>query len=150
MSTMDRRDDGLVQLAAFRVGDEEYVIDIMRVREIIRPLPITSVRKGPKFVEGVINLRGAVIPIIDLRRRFDLPAEECPHRRIVIVMIDDERDERILPYVGDAFERCPGFSLVLLVNAEVHRVPDHHEADRYHVRMSTGVRGGQTCNPLPV
>ena len=51
------RADEIVQLAAFKVGAEEYVIDIMRVREIIRPIPITPVRKGPRYVEGVISLR---------------------------------------------------------------------------------------------
>jgi purine-binding chemotaxis protein CheW len=80
--------DEVVQLAAFEVGGEEYVIDIMRVREIIRPVPITPVRKGPRYVEGVISLRGAVIPIVDMRRRFDLPPEETPHQRMVIMIVD--------------------------------------------------------------
>lgn len=88
MTAVDRREDSIVQLAAFRVGGEEYVVDIMRVREIIRPMAITPVRKGPRFVEGVISLRGAVIPIVDLRRRFDLPDAESPLRKIVIVMIE--------------------------------------------------------------
>jgi len=88
MTAHDRRDDKIVQLAAFRVGQEEYVVDIMRVREIIRPMEITPVRKGPRYVEGVISLRGAVIPIVDLRQRFDLPAEETPQRKIVIVTVD--------------------------------------------------------------
>ena len=83
----DSRDE-VVQLAAFRVGNEEYVVDIRRVREIIRVVPITPVRKGPLFVEGVINLRGSVIPIIDLRRRFDLPSEESPQRKIIIMSIE--------------------------------------------------------------
>ena len=77
-----------VQLAAFRVGTEEYVVDIRRVREIIRIVPITAVRKGPKFVEGVINLRGSVIPIIDLRRRFDLPPSDATDRKIMIMVIE--------------------------------------------------------------
>lgn len=88
MTPVDRRSETIVQLAAFLVGDEEYVVDIMRVRQIIRPVEITPVRKGPRFVEGVISLRGAVIPIVDLRRRFDLPAVESPQRKIVIVMIE--------------------------------------------------------------
>lgn len=78
----------VVQLTAFRVGTEEYVLDIMRVREIIRPLPVTRVRKGPRYVEGVINLRGEVIPIVDLRRRFDLPVEDHAQRKIMILSID--------------------------------------------------------------
>lgn len=97
-TTTTETGDELVQLTAFRVGLEEYVIDIMRVREIIRPLPITKVRKGPTFVEGVINLRGEVIPVIDLRRRFDLPAEETPTRKIVILTVDG----RVLGLVVDA------------------------------------------------
>jgi len=75
----------IVQLAAFFVGDEEYVVDILRVREIIRPVPITPVRRGPKFVEGVINLRGTVVPIVDLRRRFGLESDESAHRKIIIL-----------------------------------------------------------------
>jgi purine-binding chemotaxis protein CheW len=88
MTSNRKADSELVQLAAFRVGNEEYVVDIMRVREIIRPVPITPVRKGPRVVEGVINLRGAVIPVIDLRRRFDLPAEDHPGRKIVIAHVE--------------------------------------------------------------
>jgi purine-binding chemotaxis protein CheW len=81
-------DDDIVQLAAFRVGDEEYVVDIMRVREIIRPPPVTQVRKGPKYVEGVISLRGSVIPIVDLRRRFEIGSAELPQRRIIIMIVE--------------------------------------------------------------
>jgi purine-binding chemotaxis protein CheW len=84
---MKEAEDPIVQLAAFRVGGEEYVVDIMRVREIIRPQVLTPVRKGPRFVEGVLNLRGAVIPVVDLRRRFDLPPSEAPGRKIVILAV---------------------------------------------------------------
>ena len=54
--------DDIVQLTAFKVGGEEYVVDILRIREIIKPLPITPVRRGPRFVEGVISLRGGDYP----------------------------------------------------------------------------------------
>ncbi len=88
MTPEQSRSTEIVQLAAFRVGAEEYVVDIMRVREIIRPQAVTRIRKGPRFVEGVINLRGAVVPIVDLRRRFDLPAEDHPHRKIIILSVE--------------------------------------------------------------
>lgn len=78
----------IVQLAAFRVGPEEYVVDIMRVREIIRPVPVTPVRRGPKYIEGVINLRGSVIPLVDLRRRFGLDVSAHGQRKIIILSID--------------------------------------------------------------
>ncbi len=63
-----------VQLCTFRIGGEDYAIDIMRVREIIHPLPITPVPRAPPFVEGVIRLRGEVIPVLDARKRLGLPA----------------------------------------------------------------------------
>jgi len=66
--------DELVQLATFYLGGEEYALDIMRIKEIIHPLRITAVPKVPAFIEGVIELRGAILPIVDLRKRFDLPA----------------------------------------------------------------------------
>jgi purine-binding chemotaxis protein CheW len=65
-------DKELVQLAAFTVGSDWYAIDIMRIKEIIQPLPVTRVPKAPAFVEGVIELRGAILPILDMRKRFDL------------------------------------------------------------------------------
>jgi purine-binding chemotaxis protein CheW len=62
----------IVQLASFLVGDGWYALDIMRIKEIIQPQPITRVPKAPPFIEGVIELRGAILPIVDLRKRFDL------------------------------------------------------------------------------
>lgn len=66
--------DELVQLCAFRVGGEEYAIDIMRIREIVPPQKVTPVPRAPEFIEGVVNLRGAIVPVVDLRKRFGLPA----------------------------------------------------------------------------
>ena len=59
-----------VKLATFRVGAALYAIDILRIKEIIRPIKVTTVPNSPSCIEGVINLRGAVIPVIDLRKRF--------------------------------------------------------------------------------
>lgn len=59
-----------VKLATFRVGEPLYAIDILRIKEIIRPINVTPVPNSPPFIEGVINLRGTVIPVIDLRKRF--------------------------------------------------------------------------------
>jgi purine-binding chemotaxis protein CheW len=66
--------DRLVQLCTFRIGGEDYAIDIMRVREIIHPLPITPVPRAPPSVEGVVRLRGEVIPVLDARKRLGLEA----------------------------------------------------------------------------
>lgn len=74
-----------VQLACFRLGTEMYALDIMKIKEIIRPQKITLVPKAPRFIEGVINLRGAVIPIVDLRKRFDLPTNASERTVRVII-----------------------------------------------------------------
>jgi len=62
-----------IQLACFRIGTEMYALDILRIKEIIRPQRLTAIPKAPPFIEGVINLRGAVVPVVDLRKRFDQP-----------------------------------------------------------------------------
>ena len=74
-----------IQLACFRVGSELYALDIMKIKEIIRPQKLTPIPKSPTFIEGVINLRGAVIPVADMRKRFDQPiSEENSKNRIVV------------------------------------------------------------------
>ncbi len=74
-----------IQLACFKVGSELYALDIMRIKEIIRPQKLTPVPKAPSFIEGVINLRGAVIPVADMRKRFDQPINtENRKNRIVV------------------------------------------------------------------
>ncbi len=78
----------LRQLVTFTLGQEEYGVDIMRVQEIIRYQEVTRVPQMPDFIEGVINLRGNVIPVIDLRKRFALgSAEHTGQTRIVVVNV---------------------------------------------------------------
>ena len=64
--------DDTMQLVTFQVGVEEFGLDIRAIAEVIRPLKITTLPRMPQFVEGVVNLRGAIIPIVDLRKRFGL------------------------------------------------------------------------------
>ncbi len=79
------------QLVVFQLGGELYGVEISRVHEIIRLQTVTRVPRAPAFVEGVINLRGKVIPVVDLRRRFGLPtAEHTRASRIVVVEIGDQ------------------------------------------------------------
>ena len=79
------------QLVVFQLGAELYGVEISRVHEIIRLQSVTRVPKAPGFVEGVINLRGKVIPVVDLRRRFGLPtADHTRASRIVVVELGDQ------------------------------------------------------------
>jgi purine-binding chemotaxis protein CheW len=92
----------LIQLATFFVGREEYALDIMRIKEIIHPLKITPVPKVPIFIEGVVELRGAIIPVVDLRKRFDLPVT-APTRstKYIIVGIDGKIVGLVVDAVGE-------------------------------------------------
>ncbi|HKK20378.1 MAG TPA: chemotaxis protein CheW, partial [candidate division Zixibacteria bacterium] len=80
--------DELLQLVSFKIGSEEFGVEILKVQEINRMVEITKVPQAPDYVEGVINLRGKVIPIIDLRKRFNLEIKEYDkNTRIVVVDI---------------------------------------------------------------
>ncbi len=85
------KDEQILQLVTFHVGDEEFGVEILAVREINRMMEITRVPHAPSFVEGVINLRGQVIPVVDLRRRFGMPPREHDRNtRIVVVELSDK------------------------------------------------------------
>ena len=78
------------QLVVFDLANEHYGLDIGTVESIIKMQPITAVPRAPSFVEGVTNLRGTVLPVIDLRRRFGLPIQEdTKDTRIVVVEMND-------------------------------------------------------------
>jgi purine-binding chemotaxis protein CheW len=109
----------------FALAGEEYGIGILKVREIIGIMPITSVPQSPDFVKGVINLRGKVIPVIDLRLRFGMPAMDyTEHTCIIVVQIDlpdtslnigivvDSVSE-VLNIVGGNIENTPMFGTQL-------------------------------------
>ena len=70
----------------FTLAEEEYGIGILKIKEIIGMMPITSVPQTPEFVKGVINLRGKVIPVVDLRLRFSMDAMEYNDRTCIIVV----------------------------------------------------------------
>lgn len=74
------------QVVSFRLANEEYGLDIMTVQEIILMGAITQIPEVPPYIRGLINLRGKVIPIVDLRKRFGLDAaENSEHTRIIVV-----------------------------------------------------------------
>ncbi len=78
-----------MQVACFQIGDAEFALDIMRVKEVVNPLAVTRVPHAPAFVEGLIDLRGVFIPVIDLRRRFGLPS--TAKQKVVVALFEDHR-----------------------------------------------------------
>src|SRR3989339_1969761 len=78
------------QLVIFAIGNEEFGVDISQVREIVRLIPITYLPKAPEFVEGVVNLRGQVVAVIDLAKRLIIPSKpRGENTRIIIVEIEN-------------------------------------------------------------
>lgn len=109
--------DDAVQLVTFKVGGEEFGVDIHRITEAVRPLKITPLPRMPEFIEGVVNLRGVIIPIVDLRKRFALSG-----------IVDDPRNMRMLITKGalpGASGATPEALLGLVVDSvqEVLHVP---------------------------
>lgn len=105
----------------FALGDEEYGLPVLKVREIIKMMDVTSVPQVPAHVRGVINLRGKVIPVVDLRLKFGLPPlaasdqtcivvvqAEIDARRLMLGIIVDRVSE-VLNVVADEIERPPDF-----------------------------------------
>lgn len=80
------KSDELIQLVSFMLADEEYGVEVLKVREIIRMPTITKMPNVPQHVEGIINLRGKVIPIISMRRRFGLMENENNSQTRIIIM----------------------------------------------------------------
>ena len=89
----------ILQLVSFRIGEEEFGVDILKVQEINRMNQITRVPNAPDYVSGVMNLRGKVIPVIDLRQRFHLGKREADKDTRIIVV---ELRSRVIGFVVDA------------------------------------------------
>ncbi len=80
--------DNQIQLVSFTVGEELFAVDILSVQEINRMLELTKVPQSPDGIEGVINLRGRIIPVLDLRVQFKIPpSPHDEHTRIIVVEV---------------------------------------------------------------
>jgi purine-binding chemotaxis protein CheW len=94
-----QKEEEILQLVTFHVDEEEFGVGILDVREINRMMEITRVPHAPPFVEGVVNLRGQVIPVVDLRKRFRLgEVERDKNTRIVVV----ELGETVVGFLVDS------------------------------------------------
>src|SRR5579883_986969 len=91
ISTLSKPELGESQLVVFTLAGCEAAVGIRQVREIIRVAEITMMPKAPPFLEGIINLRGKIIPVVDLKRRFQMPlVDRTEESRVLIVEIDDQ------------------------------------------------------------
>ena len=105
-------DENLEQYLTFIMNDEEYGVDILSVQEIRGWEPVTPVPNSPGHVKGVVNLRGIIVPIVDLRAKFKLDNVEYGPLTVVIVLrVAFEEGERIMGVVVDAVSDVYGLSL---------------------------------------
>jgi purine-binding chemotaxis protein CheW len=104
----------------FGLGREEFAIQVMRVREIMGVQEITAVPQMPQYVKGVINLRGKVIPVVDLRLKFGMSAQEYTQRTCIIVVQIDHEDTKLL--TGVVVDEVS--EVLTLQSADIEDTPD--------------------------
>lgn len=105
-----------LQAVGFYLGDDEYAIYINKVREIVPMTDIRKIPKSPQFVEGVINIRGKIIPILDLRKRFDLTINDANKQSCKILIVELEKNQvglivdnvsEVMRFYTDEIEKAP-------------------------------------------
>ncbi len=89
---------GELQLVGFRVGGQSYAVPIESVREIVRLPEISAVPQSPEYIAGVMNLRGRILPVVDLRKRFSVPGEDSTKNRVLVT----SRDGKLVGFLVDA------------------------------------------------
>jgi purine-binding chemotaxis protein CheW len=103
------RTDRTKNLVGFVVGDVRYAVDILRVREIINPLPLVALPHAPRAVVGVSDHRGSVVPVLDLRLRFGLDATRVTHRtKWIVVALQERSVGLVVDGVTEVFGAGPG------------------------------------------
>jgi len=94
--------DNEIQVVAFKLGKEEYAVDILNVQDINRLLNITRVPRSENYIEGVVNLRGNIIPIINLHKKFNLQSEGNENdKRVIVFQLDDLKVGIIVDQVSE-------------------------------------------------
>jgi purine-binding chemotaxis protein CheW len=112
--------DNAVQYLSFTLGKEEYGVDILRVQEIRSWEPVSRIPNVPHYEKGVVNLRGSIVPILDLRERFNLSkAEYTPLTVVVVLQTDVGNKTRIMGVVVDSVS-----DVISVDKTEIQAAPD--------------------------
>jgi purine-binding chemotaxis protein CheW len=126
----------------FTLADEEYGIGILKVKEIIGMIAITTVPQTPPHIKGVINLRGKVIPVIDLRLKFDLPDMEYTERTCIIVIeIAKENGNILIGILVDSVSE-----VLNIKGADIRRAPQFWNPPQYGLHTGNGQNRRQDQN----
>ena len=95
-------EQNLNKYLVFKINDEEYAVSITKVKEVMRYIPITPVHEASRFLKGVINMRGKIVPIIDMRSKLNI--EEKPYDERTIFIVLEVQNERGLFHIGIAVD----------------------------------------------
>jgi purine-binding chemotaxis protein CheW len=99
------------QYLSFRLGEEVFAVDVAQVREILELMPITKVPRTPEFMRGVINVRGSVVPVVDMRLKFGLPAAEDTIDTCIVVMeVATDGETTVIGALADSVKEVAEFS----------------------------------------
>ena len=121
---------GESQLVVFVMENEEFACSIQNVREVLKMIKVTPLPRSLDFVEGVINMRGEVLPVIDLRKRFSLPeAERTDESRIIIV----EVEERMVGLIVDSVRE-----VLSMPNQQIQEAPSQVAGGKTDLIMGVG------------
>jgi purine-binding chemotaxis protein CheW len=117
----EKEKDGVIQIVVAELAKEEYGIPLMQVQEIIQPPEITRIPHMPEFVEGAINLRGKILPLVDLRKRFRLEKKEMADAaRVIVVDIEGFSVGLVADAVADVIRLAPeAVDTILPVRARI-------------------------------
>lgn len=124
-----------LQLVTFKIDSEEYGVEVLKVREIIRMPTITQMPNTPHYVDGIINLRGKVIPIVSMRRRFNMMDEEYnSHTRIIIMDLNGSLTGFVVDAVAEVvripsseIQPPPSLSIGQIDQESITGVFNHHD-----------------------
>ncbi len=102
---MDTNETTAEQYLSFKIGEELFAVDVAKVREVLEIMPITKIPRAPEFMKGVINVRGTVVPVVDLRIKFGMDeAEDTVDTCIVVMEVEMETETIVLGTKVDAVE----------------------------------------------
>jgi len=113
-------DEQTSQFLTFLLAEEEYGVDILRVQEVKGWTPVTCIPQSPEYVRGVLNLRGTIVPIIDLRMRFNIDTVEYTRTTVIIVIsVESEENNRVIGVVADGVS-----DVIDVVQQKIKAAPD--------------------------
>jgi purine-binding chemotaxis protein CheW len=102
-----QKDSELLQLVGFRLGKEEFAVDILNVNEILKMLEITVIPNSPDYIEGIVNIRNKIIPLIDTRQKLNMPKKEYDQDTRIMVVELNERNVGFIVDKVDEVLRIP-------------------------------------------